>query len=134
LNQDVFRILPNAEQVIEEATARERLELDRREQLYRDDRPPPELRDRTVILVDDGLATGATMRAAVEALRLRGAARIVVAVPVGAPETCRELENEVDETICEIAPEYFQAVGQFYNDFSQTTDDEVRELLRRAAL
>jgi putative phosphoribosyl transferase len=134
LNQDVVRLLPNAEKVIEEATVREQIELDRRESLYRENRPPPELSGRTVILVDDGLATGATMRAAVSALRQRGVAKIVVAVPVGAPETCREFEKEVEETICVISPDYFQAVGQFYNDFSQTTDDEVRELLRRAQL
>jgi putative phosphoribosyl transferase len=134
LNEDVVRLLPNAQQIIEEATARERIELDRREQLYRNDSPAPELRDHVVILVDDGLATGATMRAAVSALRQRGVARIVVAVPVGAPETCHEIETEVDEAICAISPEYFQAVGQFYNDFSQTTDDEVRELLTRSQL
>jgi len=132
VNEDVVRMLPNANEIIEAATARERVELDRREQLYRDGRPPPEVRDRVVILVDDGLATGATMRAAVGALRERGAARIVVAVPVGAPETCREVQQVVDETICAISPEYFQAVGQFYQDFSQTSDDEVRDLLARA--
>jgi predicted phosphoribosyltransferase len=132
LNDDVVRVLPDAQQVIENATARERIELDRREKLYRDDRPPPELRDRTVILVDDGLATGATMRAAVSALRQRGVARIVIAVPVGAPETCRALEGDVDEMICTISPGDFQAVGQFYEDFSQTSDDEVRELLGRS--
>jgi len=134
LNDEVVRVLPNAQQTIDEATARERVELDRREKIYRDDRPPPGLRDRTVILVDDGLATGATMRAAVGALRQQGAARIVVAVPVGAPETCREFETEVDETICAVSPAYFEAVGQFYDDFSQTTDDEVRELLANAQL
>src|SRR6266704_3079584 len=84
-------------------------------------------------IVDDGLATGATMRAAVKALRERDVARIVVAAPVGAPETCRELENEVDEIVCAMAPEYFQAVGQYYEDFSQTSDEEVHELLARAA-
>jgi len=132
LNDEVVRMLPNAQQVIDEATIREQIELQRRENLYRDERPPLDLHNRTVILVDDGLATGATMRAAVNALRKQGAARIVVAVPVGAPETCREFEAEVDETICVVAPTYFEAVGQFYYDFSQTTDDEVRELLRRA--
>ena len=132
LNTDVLRVLPNADQIIENVTAREQIELERRENLFRDGRPPPELQGKTVILVDDGLATGATMRAAVNALRQRGAAKIVAAVPVGAPETCRELAEEVDETICAIAPEYFQAVGQFYHDFSQTTDDEVRQLLQRA--
>ena len=108
-------------------------ELERREQRYRDGRPAPEPRGRTVILVDDGLATGATMRAAVAALRQRGAAKIVVAVPVGAADTCRQFEAEVDETVCVIASEWFQAVGQYYEDFSQITDEEVRELLTRAA-
>jgi putative phosphoribosyl transferase len=133
LNQDVMRALPNAEATIESITARETAELERREQSYRAGRPAPELRDRIVILVDDGLATGATMRAAVKALRHRGAAKIVVAVPVGPPDTCREFEEEADETICASVPEFFQAVGQYYEDFSQTSDDEVRELLARAA-
>jgi len=92
----------------------------------------PELRDRIAILVDDGLATGATMRAAVKALRHRGAAKIVVAVPVGPPDTCHEIEEQADETICLSTPEFFQAVGQYYEDFSQTTDEDVRELLGRA--
>jgi putative phosphoribosyl transferase len=91
------------------------------------------LRNRVIILVDDGLATGATMRAAVKALRQRGVAKIVVAVPVGPPDTCREFEDEADETICASTPEFFQAVGQYYEDFSQTSDEEVRELLARAA-
>src|ERR1700737_776044 len=133
LNEDVARALPNANEIIESITARETAELERREQIYRDGRPAPELRDRVVILVDDGLATGATMRAAVEALRQRGAAKTVVAVPVGAPETCRELAELVEEIVCGMAPAFFQAVGQYYQDFSQTSDDEVRELLSRAA-
>ncbi len=133
LNEDVIRALPNADQLIESVTEKETVELERREQTYRDGRPAPELRNRVVILVDDGLATGATMRAAVAALRQRGVAKIVVAAPVGAPDTCRELEQEADETICAIAPEFFQAVGQYYEDFSQTSDEEVRELLLRAA-
>jgi putative phosphoribosyl transferase len=132
LNEEVARVLPGAESIIEEATGREQRELDRREQLYRGERPPLDLDGRTVILVDDGLATGATIRAAVSALRQRAVGCIVVAVPVGAPETCREFAGEVDETICVISPDYFQAVGQFYDDFSQTSDDEVRELLQRA--
>src|SRR5881397_2124726 len=123
LNEDVLRALPNADETIESITARETAELERREQSYRYGRPAPELRDRVVILVDDGLATGATMRAAVAALRQRGVAKIVVAAPVGAPDTCRELEQEADETICAIAPEFFQAVGQYYEDFSQTSDE-----------
>ena len=133
LNEDVLRALPNADEIIESVTAKETAELERREKSYRDDRPAPELRDRVVILVDDGLATGATMRAAVKALRQRGVAKIVVAVPVGPPDTCREFEDEADETICASAPEFFQAVGQYYEDFSQTSDEEVRDLLARAA-
>ena len=133
LNEDVMRAIPNVDEVIESVTARETAELERREQSYRDGRPAPELRDRVIILVDDGLATGATMRAAVKALRQRGVAKIVVAVPVGPPDTCREFEDEADETICASAPEFFQAVGQYYEDFSQTSDEEVRELLARAA-
>ena len=133
LNKDVLRALPNADEIIESVTAKETAELERREKSYRDDRPAPELRDRVVILVDDGLATGATMRAAVKALRQRGVAKIVVAVPVGPPDTCREFEDEADETICASTPEFFQAVGQYYEDFSQTSDEEVRDLLARAA-
>ncbi len=133
LNEDVARALPNADEIIESVTAKETAELERREQSYRDGRPGPELRDRTVILIDDGLATGATMRAAIKALRQRGVAKIVVAVPVGPPETCREFEDEADEVICASAPASFQAVGQYYEDFSQTSDEEVRELLARAA-
>ncbi len=133
LNEDVARALPNADEIIESVTAKETAELQRREQSYRDGRPAPELRDKTIILIDDGLATGATMRAAVKALRQRGAAKIVVAVPVGPPDTCREFEDEADEVVCASEPEFFQAVGQYYEDFSQTSDDEVRELLARAA-
>jgi putative phosphoribosyl transferase len=133
LNDDVMRSLPHADAIIEAVTEREKAELERREQSYRDGRPAPQLRDRVVILVDDGLATGATMRAAVKALRQAGAARIVVAVPVGPPETCREMADEADEAVCATAPEFFHAVGQYYDDFAQTTDDEVRDLLARAA-
>ena len=133
LNQDVVRAIPYAEEAIEAVTAKETTELQRREQIYREGRPPPELRDRTVILIDDGLATGATMRAAVKALRQRGAARIVVAVPVGPPDTCHEIEEQADETICLSMPAFFQAVGQYYEDFSQTSDEDVRELLSQAA-
>src|SRR5256885_1099251 len=133
LNEDVLRALPNADEIIESVTAKETAELERREKSYRDDRPAPELRDRVVILVDDGLATGATMRAAVKALRQCGVAKIVVAVPVGPPDTCREFEDEADETICASAPEFFQAGGQYYQDFSQTTQGEIRDLLARAA-
>jgi len=133
LNEDVMRAIPYADEAIEAVTAKETAELERREQIYREGRPPPELRDRIVILVDDGLATGATMRAAVKALRERGVAKIVVAVPVAPPDTCHEVEQLADETICLSTPPFFQAVGQYYEDFSQTTDDEVRDLLTSAA-
>jgi putative phosphoribosyl transferase len=133
LNQDVVRAIPHATEAIEAVTAKETAELQRREQTYREGRPAPELRGKIAILVDDGLATGATMRAAVKALRQRGAAKIVVAVPVGPPDTCEELAHEADEAICLSAPPFFQAVGQYYEDFAQTTDDDVRDLLTRAA-
>jgi predicted phosphoribosyltransferase len=133
LNQEVANALPNADEIIDAVTQRESAELERREHEYRDGRPAPEIAGRTVILIDDGLATGATMRAAVKALKQRGAATIVVAVPVGPPDTCREFEDVADEVICASAPEFFQAVGQYYEDFSQTSDQEVRELLARAA-
>jgi len=133
LNEDVMRAIPYADEAIEAVTARETAELDRREHEYRDGRSAPEFRDRVVILIDDGLATGATMRAAVKALRQSGAAKIVVAVPVGPLDTCHEIERESDETICLSTPEFFQAVGQYYEDFSQTSDEDVRELLSQAA-
>src|SRR6059036_2012712 len=133
LNEDVIRAIPHADEAIEIVTARETEEMQRREQTYREGRSAPELRDRIAILVDDGLATGATMRAAVKALRQRGAAKIVVAVPVGPPDTCHEIEEQADETICLSTPEFFQAVGQYYDDFSQTTDEDVRQLLAPGA-
>jgi putative phosphoribosyl transferase len=133
LNEEVANALPNRDDIIESVTQRESAELERREHEYRDGRPAPELHGKTSILIDDGLATGATMRAAVKALRQRGAAKIVVAVPVGPPDTCKEFEDEADEVVCASAPEFFQAVGQYYEDFSQTSDDEVRALLAKAA-
>jgi predicted phosphoribosyltransferase len=129
LNEQVVSGLRIPPAVIEAVTAWEQDELARRELLYRGDRPPPDVRGKTVILVDDGLATGATMHAAVAALRQQQPARIVVAVPVGASETCDSLRTEVDDVVCAVAPESFHAVGAWYKDFSQTTDDEVRELL-----
>jgi predicted phosphoribosyltransferase len=129
LNQDVVRGLRIPPDVIDAIAAREQQELERRERLYRGDRPAPTVRDRTVILVDDGLATGATMLAAINALRQRAAGRIVVAVPIASPETCHQLSEEVDDIVCAVTPEPFHAVGLWYEDFSQTTDDEVRELL-----
>src|SRR3954469_23189579 len=110
VNEDVLQYLPDAEMILDAVAAKEKPEIERREREYRDGRPMPELRGKIVILVDDGLATGATMRAAVAALRQHAVAKIVVAVPVGAPETCREFEKEVDETICAITPEEFYGV------------------------
>jgi len=132
LNEEVMRALPNSEAILKTVIAQEKIELGRRETRYRQDRPARDLRSRVVLLVDDGLATGATMRAAAAALREKGVAKPVVAVPVGAPETCQELESEVDEVICAFRPAFFHGVGQFYEDFSQTSDEEVRELLLRA--
>ncbi len=133
LNQEVTSHMDIPEPVIDAVAERENEELQRRERLYRQDRPEPDVRGRTVILVDDGLATGSTMRAAAAAIRQMQPAKVVVAVPVAARETCEELREEVDEVICAVTPEPFMAVGAWYADFSQTTDDEVRELLQRAA-
>ena len=132
LNEDVVRTLGIAESVIDRVAAEEAQELARREQAYRDGRPSPDVRGRTAILVDDGLATGSTMRAAVAALRQQAPRRIVVAVPVAAPPTCEELRHIVDEIVCAATPDPFYGVGLWYRDFSQTTDQEVRDLLRQA--
>jgi putative phosphoribosyl transferase len=120
-------------ETLDQITERERLELERRERLYRDDRPFPAVAGRTVILVDDGLATGSTMRAAIAALRAKGPREIVVAVPVGAPETCAAMKKLADEVVCLATPDPFYAVGLWYEHFEQTDDEEVHELLERAA-
>jgi predicted phosphoribosyltransferase len=140
LNDDVVKKLGMPPQVIDMVAAKEERELERRERElerrerdYRQGRPPLDVRGRTVILVDDGLATGSSMRVAAEALRKKGPAQIVVAVPVAASATCEEFASEVDQVICAATPEPFWAVGQWYRDFSQTTDEEVRDLLRRAS-
>jgi len=132
LNPSVVETLNIPEDVIDAVAGQELAELHRREQLYREDRPPLELRGRTVILIDDGLATGATMRAAVAAVRQLHVARIVVAVPVASVETFMDFKLEVDEIICPLQPAEFHAVGQWYASFAQTTDDEVRQLLAEA--
>jgi predicted phosphoribosyltransferase len=131
LNDELVKGLGIPDRVIEAITESERNELERRERLYRDDRPRPDVRGRTVILVDDGLATGATMQAAIAALRQLKPARVVVAVPTASPDTCEEMRAQVDDVICAITPEPFYAVGRWYHDFSQTTDEEVRQLLSR---
>jgi predicted phosphoribosyltransferase len=131
LNDEIVRGLGISEHEIDAAAARELQELARRERLYRGDRPPPDIAGRTVILVDDGLATGATMRAAIAAVRQQQPTRIVVAVPTASPDTCEALKAEADDVVCAMTPEPFLAVGHWYEDFTQTTDDEVRELLAR---
>ena len=133
LNEEVVRGLGIGDEVLDAVAAREAEELARREALYRGDRPPPEVDGKVVILVDDGLATGSTMRAAVAALRQQGPSRIVVAVPVAAAQTCDVLAREADDVVCALTPEPFYAVGLWYADFSQTSDDEVHELLQRAS-
>lgn len=132
LNREVVSAYRIDDATIEAATAQERRELARRERLYRGDRPYPALEDRCVILVDDGIATGATLRAGLAALRQRKLARLVIAVPVAPPDTVERLRGEADDIVCLATPEPFFAVGQWYRDFSQTTDAEVRELLTRA--
>ena len=129
LNHEVVRRLRISESVIGRAAERESEELDRRDRSYRGARPPPEVAGRTVILVDDGFATGSTMLAAVRALRPQGPGRIVVGAPVAAPDTCELLRADADKVVCLVTPDPFQAVGLWYEDFSQTTDEEVRELL-----
>lgn len=133
LNDEVVAGLGLSETIINKVAEKEQQELERRERLYRDDRPAPDLHGRTVILVDDGIATGATMRAALRALRQQQPARLVVGVPVSSPETCQEFQTEVDDIVCARTPRPFHSVGLWYDDFSQTTDDEVRDLLHRAA-
>ncbi len=132
LNHDVIRYLHIPGEVIDEVTEREERELERRERLYRDNRPARSPRDRVTILVDDGLATGSSMRAAALAVRQQEPASIIVAVPVAASQACEDLRSEADEVICLYTPEPFYAVGLWYEDFSQTTDEEVRESLARA--
>jgi putative phosphoribosyl transferase len=132
LNPSVVRMMEVTEDQISAVAADEQRELERREREYRAGRGMPEVEGRTVLLVDDGLATGATMRAAAAAIRAHDPDRLVIAVPVAAPETCEEFRGEVDDIVCARTPEPFHAVGLWYDDFSQTTDQEVRDLLARA--
>ena len=129
MNDDVLRYYPVSQQAVDAVAEREQRELERREIAYRGKRPPLDVAGRTVIIVDDGLATGSTMRAAVRALRRMEPRAIIVAVPVAAAETCADLRGEADEVVCLRTPEPFQAVGLWYDDFTQTTDEEVHELL-----
>jgi putative phosphoribosyl transferase len=129
LNEEVVNALGVPERVLEQVTERERAELERRERAFRGDRPPADVRGRVVIVVDDGLATGSTMRAAIAALRTQEPARIVVAVPAAPPQTCEELRPEVDDLVVLLAPHPFHAVGLWYEDFTPTSDEEVRAIL-----
>lgn len=133
LNREVIGLLNIDQARLDAVISRERAELERRNRLYREGRPAPPTEGKTVILVDDGLATGATMRAAIAAARHAGAARIVVAIPVGAASACRTTEKEADEFVCLCMPEPFYGVGQWYENFSQTPDEEVMALLSRAS-
>jgi putative phosphoribosyl transferase len=133
LNQPVIEYLGIPEPIVEAVTEQELEELERRERLYRGVRPPADIRGKTVIVIDDGLATGSTMKAAIAALRRQNPEKIVIAVPTAAPETCEELKSAADEVVCAITPEPFYAVGFSYEDFEQTTDEEVKELIQRAA-
>jgi len=133
LNEEVVRALDIPDEIVDAVAEREERELERREREYRGGRAPVDVRGRTVILIDDGLATGSSMRAAALALKNKHPAQIVVAVPVGSPSTCAEFASEVDKVVCAVTPEPFWGVGQWYRDFSQTSDEEVRDLLGRAA-
>jgi putative phosphoribosyl transferase len=133
LNEDIIRVLGVPEEVINIVTRNELQELGRREHNYRGDRPAPELHNRKVILIDDGLATGASMRAAVVGLRAQHPARIVIAVPAASPELCNAFQFEVDEMVCAMTPEPFYGLSRWYEDFSQTTDSEVRMFLEEAS-
>jgi predicted phosphoribosyltransferase len=132
LNQQALRAHPIDKAAFDAVVARETRELLRREQVYRGARAPVQLKDQVVILIDDGLATGASMMAAIHAVRVHGPSRIVVAVPVGPPETVEALRSEVDELVCPIMPEWLMSIGHWYMDFSQTSDAEVIRLLQRA--
>jgi predicted phosphoribosyltransferase len=133
LSEDLITRIGISEHMIDAITRQEQRELERRERLYRGDRPKLDVQGKAVILVDDGLATGSSMRVAVISLREMQPSRIIVAVPVGAPSTCDELRDEADEVICAVMPKTFVAVGAYYKNFSQTSDDDVRALLQKAA-
>lgn len=132
VNGDVVRQLGIEQGVIDRVAAQEREELRRRERAYRGDRPDPQIHGRVVVLVDDGIATGATLRAGAEAIRSQGPARVIAAAPVGPPQSEEVLGEAVDELVCPLRPAWFGGVGAWYEDFSQTSDEEVRELLHRA--
>jgi predicted phosphoribosyltransferase len=129
LDDELVKYLQVSEEYVREESERQRLEIERRLKLYRRDAPYPSLKNREVVIVDDGIATGSTMKAAVASVRMRGAKTILVAVPVGPFSSIEELKREADNVICLYTPEPFHAIGQFYEDFTQTSDEEVRRLL-----
>jgi len=133
LHEGIVREVGISPETIEAVSAREQAELERRERLYRGDRPAPTIKGRTVVIIDDGLATGSTMKAAIQAVRQQDPRRLIVAVPTAPSETCEQLKESADEVVCALTPEPFVAVGSSYADFSQTTDEEVRELIASAA-
>jgi putative phosphoribosyl transferase len=134
LNQGVIDPLQISEEAIETETRKEKEELKRREALYRGGRPTLDVTNRTVLLIDDGIATGSTIKAAIAALKKQKAGRIIVGVPVAPPSTIEELRKEVDEVVCVSTPEFFMAISLWYDEFPQTTDDQVRELLEKAEM
>jgi putative phosphoribosyl transferase len=131
LDDNLIAYLGVNENYIQQESERQKLEIKRRLKLYRQDTPPPSIKGRNVLVVDDGIATGSTMKAALASLKKQGAKKIVVAVPVGPPSTISELQKMADKVVCLHMPEYFQAIGQFYEDFSQTSDEDVIDLLRK---
>ena len=133
LHEGIIREFGISQELIDSVSEREQAELDRRNRLYRGDRPAPAIKDRTVVIVDDGLATGSTMKAAIQAVRQQAPRRLIVAVPTAPAETCEQVKETADEVVCAITPDPFLAVGGSYADFSQTTDEEVRDLIASAA-
>ncbi len=131
LNEELVRSLRISQKAIEEVATKEQQELERRDRVYRGDRPVPDLSHRTIILVDDGIATGSTIKAAISTIKQQQPERIIVAVPVAPPDVCKELTEEVDEVVCLLTPEWLSAISLWYDDFSPTTDAEVRHLLAR---
>lgn len=132
-NEEIIQSLHISAEAVDQVLQKEQEELKRRESRYRDNRPVPDIKNKTIILVDDGIATGATMKTAIAALRLKQPKNIIIAVPVAARETCEELANLVEAIICPLQPDHFYAVGAWYEQFTQTTDEEVIDLLKRHA-
>ena len=132
LDERLLKMLQVSRQYVKEESERQRLEIERRLKLYRGDKPYPSLKNREVIIVDDGIATGSTMKAALASVRKKGAKKIIIAVPVGPESTIKELEKQADKVVCLYTPEPFYAIGQFYDEFDQTTDEEVKSLLKNS--